>query len=76
MNKNMTRRKIRLDTKVATMREGLQLVNVADIAREHGVTEQSVYNWYNRVLEALPDILTDEKPGRKAKAPIESAPPF
>lgn len=72
----MPRRKIKLDIKVATMREGLQLVNVADIAHEHGVTEQSVYNWYNRVLEALPDILTDEKPGRKAKSPIESPPLF
>jgi transposase-like protein len=72
----MPRRKVKLDIKVATMREGLQLVNVADIAREYGVTEQSVYNWYNRVLEALPDILTDDKPGRKPKSTAELPPPF
>jgi hypothetical protein len=72
----MPRRKVKLDTKVATMREGLQLVNVAGIAHKYQVTEQSVYNWYDRVLEALPNILADAKPGPKAKPAVESAPPF
>jgi hypothetical protein len=72
----MPRRKVKLDTKVAAMRESLQLTNVAEIIRKRRLSKQSLYNWYQRVLEALPDILADESPGPKPKAKVESAPPF
>jgi hypothetical protein len=72
----MPRRKVKLDTKVATMRESLRLVNVATIIHKRRLSKQSLYNWYQRVLAALPDILADDKPGRKSKAKTPSPPPF
>ncbi len=73
----MPRRKIELNTKVQVMRELLHVAGVKDVLEKHGVSERTVFNWYKRVLEALPDILADETPGRKAKpkAAKESAPP-
>ncbi len=72
----MPRRKVKLDVKVAALRESLRLVNVADIVEKHGLSKQALYNWYREVLEALPDILADEKPGRKSKSEADSNPPF
>jgi len=72
----MPRRKIKLDAKVAAMRESLRLANVGEIIRKRRLSKQSLYNWYERVLEALPDILADEKPGRKSKAKTPAPPPF
>lgn len=72
----MPRRKVELDVKVAAMRESLQLADAERTARKHNLSKQSMYNWYARVLEALPDILSDDKPGRKPKQKAESAPPF
>ena len=72
----MPRRKVKLDTKVAAMRESLRLANVAAIIYKRRLSKQSLYNWYQRVLEALPDILADNRPGRKSKTKSESPPPF
>ena len=72
----MSRRKIELDIKVKVMRESLHMADVENISRKYGVSERSAYHWYNRILEALPDILTDDKPGPKTKSKAESAPPF
>jgi len=72
----MPRRKIELEVKVEVMRECLHMTDVEDISRKYGVSERAAYNWYNRVLEALPDILVDDKPGRKPKSKAEPAPPF
>jgi transposase len=72
----MPRRKIKLEVKVEAMREGLRLMNVDDLQRKYGVSKQSMYNWYNRILESLPEVLADEKPGRKAPREPEQTPPF
>ena len=72
----MPRRKVKLDVKIAAMRESLRLVNVADVVDKHGLSKQAVYNWYREVLEALPDILVDNKPGRKSASRAKSSPPF
>jgi len=72
----MPRRKIGLDVKVEVMCECLHMADVENASRKYGISERAVYNWYNRVLEALPDILTDSKPGRKPKPKAESAPLF
>jgi hypothetical protein len=72
----MPRRKVKLETKVAAMRESLHLANVAEIIHKRRLSKQSLYNWYQRVLEHLPDILADAKPGRKPRAKSESSPPF
>jgi hypothetical protein len=58
------------------MRESLKLADVACTAHKHDLSKQSMYNWYRKVLEALPDILANDKPGRKPKSDAESAPPF
>jgi hypothetical protein len=72
----MPRRKVKLNAKVAAMRERLRLMNVEDIARKHKLSKPALYTWYHEVLEALPDILANEKPGRKPKSRADSAPPF
>jgi transposase-like protein len=74
----MPRRKVMLNAKVAAMRESLRLMNVEDIARKHQLSKPALYKWYHEVLEALPDILADEKPGRKPKpkSKADAAPPF
>jgi hypothetical protein len=72
----MPRRKIKLDVKVRIMRKCLRLTGVEDIPRQYGVSERSAFNWYRKVLEALPAILADDKPGRKSKSQADSAPPF
>ena len=74
----MPRRKVKLATKVKVMRENLRLIDAKDIARKYGVSERAVYNWYQRVLEALPEILAEASPGPKptAKSESESPPPF
>ncbi len=72
----MPRRKVKLDAKVAAMRESLRLMNVADVARKHKLSKPALYTWYHEILAALPDILADEKPGRKPPSGAESAPPF
>ena len=72
----MPRRKIELEVKVEVMRECLRMADVENIARKYDISERAAYNWYTRVLEALPDILADGKPGRKPKPKVKSAPPF
>ncbi len=72
----MPRRKVKLDVKVAAMRESLQLMNVAEVVNKHGLSKQAVYNWYREILAALPDILADDKPGRRSKSKADPAPPF
>ncbi len=72
----MPRRKIKLATKVRVMRENLRLIDVSAIPRKYGVSERAAYTWYQRVLEALPDILADAPPGPKPKDQVASPPPF
>ncbi len=72
----MPRRKVKLDLKVKVMRETLRLADVKNIPHKYGVSERAAYNWYQRVLEALPDILADEPPGPKPKPETKSTPPF
>jgi len=72
----MSRRVIKLDVKVDVMRDSLRLMGLEDVLRKYGVSRRSAYNWYREVLEALPDILADDKPGRKPTSQADLAPPF
>jgi hypothetical protein len=72
----MPRRKVTLEAKVAALRDSLRLMNVDQVAREHHLSRPALYKWYNKVVDALPDILANEKPGRKTKLKAGSAPPF
>jgi hypothetical protein len=49
----MPRRKVKLDTKVAAMRESLRLANVAEIIHKRRLSKQSLYNWYQRVFGSV-----------------------
>jgi hypothetical protein len=64
----MPRRKVELDVKVAAMRESLRLINLGDIMGKYQVSKPAMYNWYHEVLDALPDILADDKPGPKPQS--------
>ncbi len=72
----MPRRRVELDVKVAAMRESLRLINLEDIMGKYHVSKPAMYNWYHEVLDALPDVLADDKPGPKPQSKAESAPPF
>lgn len=72
----MPRRKVKLDTKVKVMRESLRLAGNTEVLRKYGVSKRAAYNWYRRVLDALPEVLAGERPGPKPKSKTESTPPF
>lgn len=72
----MPRRKVRLEIKVKAMRECLRLSGVEDTMRKYGLSKRAAYNWYQRVLAALPDLLADKTPGRKPAAEKTTPPPF
>jgi len=72
----MPRRKVKLDAKVAALRESLRLTDVDSIARKHQLSRPALYKWYHEILEALPELLANKKPGRKAKSQADAAPPF
>jgi hypothetical protein len=71
----MSRRKIKLDTKVQAMRESLHLENVATITHKYQVSERSLYDWFAQILEHLPESLQEAKPGPKRQADDPAAPP-
>ncbi len=71
----MARRKIDLATKVHAMREGLHLENVAAIAQKYQVSERIAYQWFEQILERLPEILSESKPGPKTQRTESLAPP-
>ena len=59
------------------MRESLRLMDLEEVMHKYGISKPAMYNWYNKVLEALPDILANVKPGRKPSPEDDkSAPPF
>jgi len=73
----MPRRKVELNVKVAAMRESLRLMNLEEVLHKYHVSKPAMYNWYHEILEALPDILANAKPGRKTSPRSEeAAPPF
>jgi hypothetical protein len=71
----MPKRKVDLDTKVQTMRECLHLEDVTVITRKYGISKRAAYNWFAQVLEHLPEILQEAKPGPKHQSQDRAAPP-
>jgi len=70
----MPRRSIAVDEKVAIMRTCLKLDQVAATADQHGVAKQSIYQWYQEILAALPALLANERPGPKPTVPSAEKP--
>jgi hypothetical protein len=71
----MANRKIQLDVKVQAMRECLHLDNVEATMRKHHLSERSAFRWFEQILERLPEILKETKPGSKSQPPSTLAPP-
>ncbi len=70
----MANKSIALDKKVAAMQECLTLEKVKEVMDKYGFSERSAWYWYRRIIEHLPEILEEEKPGPKPKK--RKAPPF
>jgi hypothetical protein len=71
----MANRKIQLDIKVQAMRECLRLQNVEATMRKHQLSQRSAFRWFDQILERLPEILKETKPGPKRETPRTMAPP-
>ena len=71
----MANRKILLDVKVQVMRECLRLEQVGTTVRKHQLSERSALRWFEQILERLPEILTETKPGPKSQRPESRVPP-
>jgi hypothetical protein len=71
----MANRKIPLDVKAQAMRECLRLQNVEVTMRKHQLSERSAFRWFDQILERLPEILKETKPGPKSESPSTLAPP-
>jgi hypothetical protein len=61
----MPKRKIALDVKVHAMQESLHLQDVEAIAGKYGLSERSMFVWFDKVKESLPEILQAAQPGPK-----------
>ena len=76
---SMPNRKVQLVLKVQAMRECLHLENVESVMRKYGLSESSAFRWFEEILEHLPEILHDEKPGPKSQlhtpSTLAAAPP-
>lgn len=71
----MPKRKVHLNAKVQTLRECLHMQDVTAVTRKYGVSERAAYNWFALLLERLPEILQDAKPGPKSQVTDPTAPP-
>jgi hypothetical protein len=73
----MPNHKVKLDIKVKAMRECLHLdtQRVKAIMHKYGLSERSAFRWLDTILEQLPNILEDGKPGPKKQAPSSAVPP-
>lgn len=62
----MANRKIPTEKKVEVMYQCLTLEGVAEAAAVNDISPGVIYYWFNKkVLPALPEVLTNEKPGPK-----------
>lgn len=53
----MAFKKISIETKVAALKKALTLSNPSGIAKEFGISEDTLYNDYHKIIESLPSIL-------------------
>ena len=68
----MANKKIDLQQKVAALRACLTMRDVKATMAKYGFSEQSAWNWFNRVSAHLPEILAPQKPGPKEQRPKRS----
>lgn len=53
----MAFKKISIETKVAALKKALTLSNPSEVAQEFGISEETLQNDYDKIIESLPAIL-------------------
>ena len=53
----MAFKKIPIEIKVAALKKALKLSNPSEVAQEFGISEETLHNDYNKIIESLPSIL-------------------
>lgn len=54
----MAFKKISIETKAAALKKALKLSNPSEVAQEFDISEETLHNDYNKVIESLPSILS------------------
>ncbi|HIE41379.1 MAG TPA: hypothetical protein EYP80_01820 [Candidatus Aenigmarchaeota archaeon] len=67
----MPYRLIDTERKVKLILEHLKGERICSLARKYDVNEDSIHLWKNKVLEALPQLLSPNKPGPKPRSRVE-----
>jgi len=67
----MPYRSIDTERKVKLVLEHLKGTRICSLARKYQVNEDSIHLWKNRILEALPEILSPKRPGPRARPRVE-----
>lgn len=63
----MSYRHISTETKVEIMKETLTLCNINHVKERHKVSDDSIYIWFHKIIDTLPETLANKKPGVKPK---------
>ena len=50
----MAFKKISIEIKVAALKKALKLSNPSEVAQEFGISEETLHNNYNKIIESLP----------------------
>lgn len=69
----MASRTRQIDEKVQSVEIALQQINIDAAAQEAGVPPSTLRRDLNKVKKALPEVLTNQKPGPKPKARAEDS---
>lgn len=67
----MPYRPIDTERKVKLILEHLRGERICSLARKYEVDEDSIHLWKNKVIEALPQILSPKKPGPRTVSKVE-----
>jgi len=67
--KFMPKRKIDLDVKVQAMLECLHLEDVETVTEKYDLSKRSLFVWFDKIKNHLPEILQEAKPGPKRVPP-------
>lgn len=65
----MPKRKIDLGVKVQAMLECLHLQDVEAVTQKYDLSKRSLFVWFNKIKDHLPETLQEAKPGPKGAPP-------
>ena len=64
----MAFKKVPHDVKVAALKESLILNDIKNIATKYGISEETINNSFEKVINSIDAVIQNKKPGRKNKA--------